>query len=237
MAVDQARRVIWDRPARAAKGPVPSLTRDEIARTAVGIADAEGLDAVSIRRVSMALGVGAASLYRYVDNKDELFDLMVDATEGEDAPPPALTGDWRRDLSAFGRRTRDVMIRHPWLSQLAAGRPGFGPNALAWTEHGLAAMDPLALGADDRLIASEVLISFVRGFVTRELAQQQGLQRSGMDADAWARTMESYVERLLSTGLYPRFSEIVRDAELPHEESRDELFEAGLRRVLDGISP
>src|SRR6202167_3531352 len=92
--------VIWARPERAAKGPAPSRSRAQIATAAVELADAEGLEAVSMRRVATALGIGAASLYRYLESKDELYDLMVDHVEGEDGPPPPLTGDWRADLSA-----------------------------------------------------------------------------------------------------------------------------------------
>ena len=80
--------MIWARPERAAKGPAPSRSRAQIAAAAVQLADDEGLEAVSMRKVAAALGIGAASLYRYIESKDELYELMVDHVEGEDGPLP-----------------------------------------------------------------------------------------------------------------------------------------------------
>ncbi|MCW6007251.1 TetR/AcrR family transcriptional regulator, partial [Micromonospora sp. CPCC 205371] len=140
-----SRDLIWARPERAAKGPAPSKSRRQIAAIAVALADAEGVEAVSMRKVAAALEVGTASLYGYVDSKDELYDLMVDWVEGEDGPPPSLSGDWSSDLSWLAHRIRGSILRHPWTASITAGRPNFGPTCLAWIEYGLAAMDDLGL--------------------------------------------------------------------------------------------
>ena len=176
----RAYTVIWARPERAAKGPAPSRSRAQIAAAAVQLADDEGLEAVSMRKVAAALGIGAASLYRYIESKDELYELMVDLVEGEDGPPPPLSGDWRADLTAFAHKTRASIHRHPWMASLAAGRPTFGPNSLAWAEYGLAAIDGLGLSIDEMLMAGEILRAFVRGYTIGELAEQQALQRAGL---------------------------------------------------------
>jgi AcrR family transcriptional regulator len=232
------RVLIWARPERAAKGPAPSRSRRQIAAAAVALADAEGMEVVSMRKVAAALEIGAASLYGYIDSKDELYDLMVDWVEGEDGPPPSLSGDWRPDLSGLAHRIRGSILRHPWMASVAAGRPSFGPNSLAWTEHGLAAMDDLEISIDEKLIASEILQAFARGFATRELAEQQALQRGGLTADEWARAVAPYIESVVSSGKYPRFGRVVSDADLPHSENRQELlFTMGLERVLDGLFP
>ncbi len=234
---ERGRRLIWERPERAGRGPVPASSRDQVAAAAVALADANGIEAVSMRKVASDLGVGAASLYRYVNSKDELLDVMVDWVEGEQGPPPELSGDWRADLFDFASRTRAVMLRHPWMTGVAAGRPTFGPRSLAWAEHGLAAMDGLDISIDDKLVASEILASFVRGFATRELAERQALLRAGIDAEEWARIIGPYITTLVEAGEHPRFARVVRDAELPHAPSRETLFRAALTRVLDGISP
>ncbi|GGF37830.1 TetR/AcrR family transcriptional regulator [Subtercola lobariae] len=233
-SVDRA--LIWARPERSAKGPAPARSRNEIAAAAVALADAHGIEAVSMRKLAATLTIGAASLYSYVLSKDELHDLMVDWVEGADAPLPPLTGDWRADLTDLAHRIRRTIHRHPWLTSLAAGRPSFGPNSLASIEHGLAAMDALDLSIDDKLVTSEALHSFVRGFVTRELAEEQALQRGGLTAEAWGRAARPYMESIIEGGLYPRFAHVVRDAQLPHEpDSRALIFSTALNRVLNGL--
>ncbi|MEV6968024.1 TetR/AcrR family transcriptional regulator [Hamadaea sp. NPDC051192] len=233
-----AHELIWMRPERAAKGPAPSKSRQEIAAAAVALADAEGLEAVSMRKVATVLGVGTASLYGYVDSKDEMYDLMVDWVEGEDGPPPPLSGDWRSDLSGLSHRIRGSILRHPWMISVAAGRPNFGPNSLAWHEYGLGAMDGLGLTIDDMLVASEILQSFVRGLTTRELAEQQALRRVSLDADQWARVLGPYMDLVEEGGKYPRFIRVVRDAHVPRATDRQELiFTTGLNYILDSLTP
>jgi hypothetical protein len=107
---------------------------------------------------------------------------------------------------------------------------------LKWIEHGLAALEPLGLDHDGQLVASEVLTSFVRGFVARELAEQQAAQRSGVDTDARARMMRPYTDQVIAGGAHPRFAAIVQHARLPHEPDRGALFSAALEQVLDGIA-
>jgi len=153
---------IWLRPERAARGPRPAHSREEIAAAAVRVADAEGLAAVSMRRVATELGTGTTSLYRYVDGKDELFDLMVDRAMG-DGEPPVPTGDWRVDLAAVAHAQRAMMLRHPWLVRLPATRPVLGPNTLAWLEATYAAVDVPGLDADEVLAQAATLLTFVRG--------------------------------------------------------------------------
>jgi AcrR family transcriptional regulator len=234
----EERVLIWARPERATKGPAPSRSRHLIAAAAVALADAEGMEAVSIRRVAAALEIGAASMYGYIDTKDELYDLMVDWVEGEDGPPPSLSGDWRTDLTKLAHRIRTSMLRHPWMASVAAGRPNFGPNSLPWIEHGLAAMDNLAIGIDEMLIASEILQAFVRGLTTRELAEQQALQHGGLSTDERSRALAPYIDSVLSSGKYPHIGRVVRDADLPHVENyQDVIFTQGLERVLDRLLP
>ena len=105
------------RPEHAATGRPPQHSRDEITAAAVAIADREGLDVVSMRRVATELGTGAASLYRYVDTREDLLDLMIDAT-GTEYLATAPTGDWLADLLDIGDQARVIMRRHPWLPSL-----------------------------------------------------------------------------------------------------------------------
>src|SRR3954469_13370186 len=103
---------IWNQERPARRGSAPDLP--EIVAAAVTLADEEGLDAVSLRRVATALRSGTASFYRVLDSRDELLDRMVDAVLGRHVPPEA-SGDWRADLTAVARNRRGMLTAHPWL--------------------------------------------------------------------------------------------------------------------------
>src|SRR5262249_49398790 len=104
--------LIWARAGPQARGPRPSLTHERTARAAVAIADQEGIESVSIRKVAARLGAGAMSLYRYIDGKDDLTDLMVDRVYAEARCEPH-SGNWRTDLARIARDIRSVTLRHP----------------------------------------------------------------------------------------------------------------------------
>jgi AcrR family transcriptional regulator len=228
--------LIWARPERAAKGPKPSSSRREIAATAVALADAEGLTAVSMRKAASALEIAAASVYGYVNNKDELFDLMVDWVHGEDGALPPLSRDCRSNLSRVAHRDRKLILCHPWMTSLAAGRPNFGPNSLAWAEYTLAAIEDQDVSIDEMLIAAETLHAFAFGFAARQLADQRALKRAGLTFDQWGRVVAPYISSVLGDGEHPLLKRVVESADPPHIKNRQQLlFTAGLDRVLDGL--
>ena len=112
---------IWLRPERTGRGPVPEHDRARIAAAAVTLADADGLGAVSMRKIAAALGTAPASLYRYVDSRDELLELMADAAAGELDLTRPLSGDWQADLVALAHQMHGIYRRHPWLLDLVPG--------------------------------------------------------------------------------------------------------------------
>ncbi|MGN9846015.1 GntR family transcriptional regulator [Nonomuraea sp. H19] len=113
--------------------PAQDLTRQRIVRSAITIADGEGLAAVSMRRIAAELGASAMSLYRHVDGKDELVHLMADAVYGDDPPPERLPRGWRAQLELALRQQWRIHRRHPWLAQDASlTRPEFVPNGMPW---------------------------------------------------------------------------------------------------------
>jgi len=233
--MDDARTVIWNRPERAAKGPAPSRTRAEITAAAIAIADTEGIETLSMRRVAKELGTGTASLYRYLASKDDLLDLMLDAVAAEDGGPPSPTGDWRGDLRALAHRSRATIHRHPWMTSLAAGRPSLGPNSLDATEHALAALDPLGFDIDVMITVVNTLHAFVRGYAIGELAQQEAVRRSGVGIQQWMDAHAPYLDKVIKAGRHPLLARVIRDAELPHAvDSAERGFELGLERLLDG---
>jgi AcrR family transcriptional regulator len=225
--------VIWARPEHGARGPKPAHDRDDVAAAGVRVADAEGLDAVTMRRVAAELGTGTTSLYRYVRKKDDLLDLMTDAVLGEAGPPPR-TGDWRADLGALARQMRAQMLRHPWLATLSALRPSLGPNGLRWLEFTLACVDGLGLTSDDMLIATGTVTTFVLGSVVTELVERG----SASSLAQWMAAQGGYGDAIASGDQHPVLARVMREAKLPHlANPAEEAFAEGLDRVLDGLAP
>nr|BFF04937.1 TetR/AcrR family transcriptional regulator C-terminal domain-containing protein [Streptoalloteichus tenebrarius] len=205
---------------------------ERIVARAVAIADAEGLSALSMRRVAADLGSGTASLYRYVASRDELLDLMIDAVRGEEEPP-ALTGDWRADLTAVARRLRADLLRHPWLGSELTGRPTLGPHSLRHADVALGAAT--ALTPDITLAAHVVdtVLAYVFGSVAGELAEAQAQRRTGLTEDQWRASVGPYIREVIASGAYPLFARRVTEAEDP---TPDQRFEFGLACVLDGVA-
>jgi AcrR family transcriptional regulator len=189
-----------------------------------------------MRTLAVQLGVGAASLYRYVDRKDELIDLMVDAVMGDDLQFE-VRGDWRRVLRSFARGLRAMTLRHPWMAVHGNGRRNLGPNTARRYEQVLGAIDGLGLEIDEMLMMIETLDAFVRGRAIEDLSEQEAVRRSGLSQDEWMRAQTPYVQSLIDSGRYPLLARVVLDARTPHDPNRLEHgFNLGLERVLDGLA-
>jgi AcrR family transcriptional regulator len=186
------------RPEHAATGRPARRSREEITAAAIAIADGEGLDAVSMRRVAADLGTGAASLYRYVETREDLLDLMIDAT-GAEYDFPAPTGDWLADVLAIGDQARAIMRRHPWLPSLLITRSVLGPNGLVLLEHVLAALAPHPASTAAKLEAFAMLNTVTALFTHNELTG--GSQRQQRNA--------VYLQHALATGRHRRLAELL----------------------------
>jgi AcrR family transcriptional regulator len=226
--------VIWARLDRSQRRPQPSLTHEQIARAAIRIADAEGVQALSMRRVASELGAGTMSLYRYVDSKDDLLDLMVDTVIGESELPDKPSGDWRAELAELARRSRAIAHRHPWAVRFMLARPNLGPNAVRQIEYAMAAVDGLGLDIDGMLDMASTLTAFVVGFVQAELAEAEAQRRTGLTVEQWRARMAPYLRQLIATGRYPFLERIMVEAE--DFPDVDATFERRLSLVLDGLA-
>ncbi|RMI38370.1 TetR/AcrR family transcriptional regulator [Streptomyces triticirhizae] len=219
--------VVWERP-EPPERPVPApLSRDRIVRAAVQLADADGLDAVSLRKVAAALDVRPMRLYGYIASKEELLDLMVDAVHAEIRP----AGDgWREALRSLAEAVRRAAHRHEWLADLLGGRPQLGPRALASGEAVVAALD--GIDVDDVMPVVAAVNAYAIGAVRREIAERRAERATGMDERRWQAELGPYLERTLATGRFPALATVVRDA--AHRDA-DETFRIGLDLLLDGI--
>jgi AcrR family transcriptional regulator len=217
-------RVLWgdqDRP--GGRG----LSRERIVAAGIALADADGIAALSMARLAQSLGSAPMSLYRHVENKDELLAFMTDAAPG---PPPDLpaTG-WRPALEAWARALRGVYYAHPWIIQVTAGRPPLDPGQLAWLDRGLFALDGTALSHRARFEVVITVLEFVRGEAQIGAVLLRG-DRSG-DAD-YGRLIAHFVtpERMPALAAASDAG-IFRDTDDPEDS-----FSFGLERILDGVN-
>jgi AcrR family transcriptional regulator len=215
------------------RGRPPAHTREAVVATAVGVADAEGLSALTMRAVAAALGTGTMSLYTYVSERDALLELMIDAVTGEQRLPPA-TGDWRADLAAFAREQRALMRRHPWLPVALTGRRTLGPNTLKALDHALALLEPSGLPPRDRTEAFALVSGFVASHVGYEAAQQQALGRTD-DIQQFAESNTRYMAGAVASGAYPHLAAAMAIDKGEPEPDPDETFERLLARVISGL--
>jgi AcrR family transcriptional regulator len=225
---------IWAVPERPGRGPRPAYSRAQITEAAVRIADADGLDAASMRRIAAELGTGAMSLYRYVPSRDDLLDLMTDHVLGEMDIPDRPSGDWRADLALIAERTRAVWLRHPWLAGLRRTRASLGPRQLRLMEFAFGAMD-VGVPIDTAFVLMDMLSGYVERVVRNEIEWRREIADTGMTPERWMAQNGPYIGDLLKTGDYPMLERIVVDAQLPHMPP-DEQFRFGLDRVLDCIA-
>lgn len=231
---DPREPVIWERLQRPPRGPQPALSHEAIVRAAIEIADAEGLDAVTMRRLAAHLDAGTMSLYRYVSRKDDLIELMVDHVIGE-LLPVAPSGDWRADLAAMARTSRGVALRHPWSAPLiSTARPSMGPNQMRQIEQFMGCLDGLGLDVDGMLDLVTTVQAFVTGVVQAELAEQEARRRSGVTLEEFRMRMVPYLEGVLATGEHPWLERIIVEAE--DFPDADVVFERRLGYVLDGLA-
>lgn len=233
MADKDVEPIIWVRPEVTGRGRRPTYTRSQIARAAIDIADAEGIEAVSMRRVAAAIGAGTMTLYRYVRNKDELYALMADQV-APGPPAGAPPADWRTALLGMAFDIRRVVRRHPWYPELSAGVGMPGPNGIRGLEYALAGIDGLGLRIDEMGQVVYSVMLFAIAATQNDIAESRAIQRSGLTRAQWQARQREYVTSLTSGGDFPYLRRIVIDTPAPHEDD-DTAFSRALERILDGF--
>jgi AcrR family transcriptional regulator len=230
--------LIWLLPEPA--GRQPRYSRARIARQAVGIADAEGFAAVTMKRIATELGAATMTLYYYVRNKADIVALMQDAIF-EDVLIPAgqLPPAWREALTLITRRTRDALISHPWaIASLNDAQ--LGPNALRHYEQSLAALAATDLSYPQKTELTGIVDDYVAGAAAHAIEAQERLRAATKNPALVAEAM-TYGQRLLATGEFPQLQALAEEALATGRqptplENQDQQFEAGLAALLDGIA-
>lgn len=231
--------LLWresERPS-GTRGRRPGLGVDRVVRAAVEVADTEGLAALSMRRVAERLGVGTMSLYTYVPGKAELLDVMLDTVYGE-----ALGGDrpgvgWRAELARISRRNWALYQRHPWLLQVATGRPSLGPNTMAKYERELRTVAGLGLTDVEMDSVVTAVGGYVHGAARGAVEAAQAESQTGMTDEQWWTAHAPFLARVFDAERFPtaaRVGTAVGEA-LGSAYDPRHAFEFGLERMLDGI--
>jgi AcrR family transcriptional regulator len=211
------------------------FTHDDVRAAAMRIADAEGLDAVSMRRVAAELDAPTMTLYHYVRTKDEMLSLIRDAVMAEVvlAPEEALPTGWKEAMVVIASSTRDVMLRHPWVTSIGEG-PSIGPSSVRHFDQSLqalAALDqPFTVKLDILTAVDEYVFGYCRQVVVEEAVWEE------------LPGLSEYVTHLLADGSYPQVQAAVDELGIDglwSETQRvfidPDRFVRNIRRLLDGI--
>ncbi|MER5780689.1 TetR/AcrR family transcriptional regulator [Streptomyces mobaraensis] len=236
-AADRPIPSVWARPRRPRREQ-PVLSREQIVSAALDLLDADGLEALSMRKLGARLNAGATSMYTHVSTKDELIELVVDEVYGEiEVPAADGSADWREAAARCAHGLRTTILRHPWLAPALGGLglTQLGPNAMRLSEGLLALFEAAGLPVDEADLAVSALSAYVIGVSISEAAWLTTVARSGRTEREWFRDLWPAAEE--ATDERPQLR--AQYASLPDRdprETRDEKFAYGLQRVLDGLA-
>ncbi|NMO13263.1 TetR/AcrR family transcriptional regulator [Pyxidicoccus fallax] len=231
-------QLLWGRTEAPRRGPKAKAGVADLVSAAVAIADAEGLDAVSTRRVADAVGISPMSFYTHIPGKAELLDLMMDAVAGEVLKdrPVFKPAQWRANLSRVATDYRDFYLAHPWVIQLATHRTVLGPNTFRSADVALSAVEGLGLTDLEMDRVLNLVLDYVHGAVRNAAREKRVKELTGMtDAEWWSR-VEPFLETV-DFSPYPVLSRVGKTTgETYGAHDPEGAFAFGLARVLDGLS-
>jgi DNA-binding transcriptional regulator YhcF (GntR family) len=214
------------------------LSRERIVAAAIRLADQAGLEAFSVRALAEVLGAAPMSLYRHVENKEQLVWLMVEAAFAEEALPQVEGVGWREGLERASRQEWRVMRRHPWLARaVSITRPGTQPTALAFADRVMQALEGTALNGGEKLQLHVLLHGFVQGLAVNVEAEVQARSESGIDEAAFMRGQEAAFAEIAASGRFPFFARMLATIPSDFDLDVDVLFEHGLAALLRGVAP
>jgi AcrR family transcriptional regulator len=213
------------------------LSIDAVVAAATGLADAEGLDAATMRGVAAALKVSPMTLYTYIPSKAELLDLMLDAVYAGMTRADTSGQPWRRRLGAIADENMALFAAHPWAADISTVRPPLGPGLMAKYEHELSALDGLGLDDVEMDGALTYLLSFVQG-CARAAADARAVTRESALQDAqWWERAAPVLAAIVNERAHPIAARVGSAAGAAHggAYSPDHAYEFGLERLLDGL--
>ena len=243
--------LLWGTTEASTRGPKPGLDVETIVAAAIAVADAEGLGALSMRKVAERLGRSVMSLYTYVPGKAELLDVMLDRVQAESPRNYDRSAGWRPAVEAMARSALAFYERHPWVLQVSTSRTSMGPHEFDAYETALSLLDGIGLTGLQMQRAVGAIDAFVRGSAKNLADARAGEGATGMSDDEWwfARralldemTADVWAERYpVSTRLDTEEHVFEQPERAPGDATgymeRDviDAFDFGLQLLLDGI--
>jgi AcrR family transcriptional regulator len=230
--------LMWSGPAAPKRGPKAKASLHDILCAAIHIADAEGLDAVSTRRVADRLGISTMSFYTHVPGKAELLDLMLDAVAGEQTSagrPAFRPEDWRANLTMVAQSLWQFYLRHPWVLELATHRPVLGPNTMRAADLALSTLEGTGLTELEMDRVFTLIASYVHGAVRDAAREKTVNQQTGMTDDQWWGRVAPFLESV-DFSQYPVLARVgAKTGEAYGAHDPTGAFAFGLERILDGL--
>jgi AcrR family transcriptional regulator len=243
MSRDKKHELIWLRPEPGDRQP--RFNRERITAAVLKIADGEGFEALTMKRLADELDCAPMTLYYYVRTKADLVSLMHDAILA-DILLPQLPGGWREAVSAIARRTRDVLLAHPWSVATLNGAQ-FGPNAMRHVEQSLEALDALDMDTSEKLAFWGVVDDYVFGSALHTV-ESLAHAAAAEDNPTLLADAITFGRQQLATGHFPRLAALERKQPVLKQMKRDKKsghplaatlsvqFERGLKAILDGLA-
>ena len=203
------------------------LSRERVLRAAISLADKEGIDALTMRRLGQQLSVEAMSLYKHVANKDDILDGITELVVSEiDLPGPDV--EWKAAMRQRARSTRDVLTRHPWATSVMESRANPGPATLRYYDSVIASLRAAGFSVAMAAHAFSVLDSYIFGFVVQQISLP--FDTSDELTDVTAAILEQ-----MPTDQFPHLTEMAVEHIMQPGYDRAGEFDFGLDLILDAL--
>jgi AcrR family transcriptional regulator len=238
--IDRTLALLWRHQLgepQGSRGPRQKYSVDQVVEAAIALADADGIEALSMRNVAERLGTRVMTLYTYVPGKAELIDLMFDAVQLEQPIPATQPEGWRARLEVVARDAWELYQKHPWLLQIDTSRPPLGPGVSARYEHQLSAVEGIGLSDLDMDSIITLVSGFVAGAARADLAARRITASTAMTDAQWWEINAPILDRIVDGSRYPISGRVGSTVgELFNAVSNPQhAWEFGLARVLDGV--
>lgn len=230
--------LMWGKAPTPKRGPKSRVSVADLVTAAVAIADAEGIDAVSTRRVAETVGISPMSFYTHIPDKAVLLDLMLDAVataQSGEGTPAFHPDNWRANVTLVARSFRNFYLAHPWALEIGTHRPVLGPNTIRAYDNFLSVFDGLGLGEVEMDLCVILVANYVHGAVRDVVRANMVKAQTGMSDDEWWYTIVPFLETM-DFSPYPVASRVgAVVGELYGLGNPDLAFDFGLERILDGL--